>query len=62
MDRDQLFSFVDNVWSKRLSVYIIIDEDREKAFTNIFEDRDKVILNLILLINFLSLQNDTKNM
>ncbi|MCY7362004.1 MAG: hypothetical protein LH629_08065 [Ignavibacteria bacterium] len=44
MDRDQFFAFADNAWSIRYS-YIVIDKDKEKVFTNIFDEDSETDLD-----------------
>ena len=39
MDRNDFYTFADNVWSKRYS-YIVVDRDREKVFSDILEVQD----------------------
>ena len=40
MDRNDFYAFADNIWSVRYS-YIVIDRDRERVFSDIFEVQDE---------------------
>ncbi len=40
MDKNEFHAHSDKIWSKRYQ-YIVIDKDREKVFTNIFEDHEE---------------------
>jgi hypothetical protein len=40
MDRAQFYSYADNIWSKRYQ-YIVIDKDKERVFTDIFDEKEE---------------------